>query len=231
MLARLTGAFASLILCLLIPIFFNELLQYMVVNLGTGWVFSTIYLRLMVIVFLAVGLNFIFSSFEKTKKIKFWITFLIALLPGFGISFIEPIYEGDYGYVQSENLPELKLEELNTATNGAFKKSENMQIVCFFTSTCPHCKALSRKLGMNIQGGQQIPVNAFFPGDEESRKSFIAENNGAEFNSYAIEGELFIANAGNTFPATYLIDKDGKTLNYWSGDHINFSTLDYFMNL
>ncbi len=231
MLARISGAIAALLLCFLIPIYFNDLLQILVVKLGSGWVFSTIYLRLMVIIFLAVSLNFLFKAFEKTRKLKFWITFIIAILPGIGISFIAPIYEGDYGYVQNSQLPELSMASLQEATNNAFELNGEQQIVCFFTSTCPHCKALSRKLGMNIQGGQNIQVNAFFPGENEARESFINENNGTEFKSFTIDGELFVQNAGNTFPATYLIDKDGNTLNFWSGDHINFSTLDYFLDL
>lgn len=231
MLARLLGAIASLLLCFLIPTFFNDLLEFLVTNLGTGWVFSTIYLRLLVIIFFAIALNFILKSGEKTRKIKFWIVFLIALLPGFGISFIAPIYEGDYGYVQNDNLPELTLDSLSTATNNGFELNGEMQIACFFTSTCPHCKALSKKLGINIEGGQNIQVNAFFPGENKARETFISENNGDKFKSFSVSDNVFLANAGNTFPATYLIDKDGKTVNFWSGDKINFSTLDYFIDL
>lgn len=231
MISKLTIGALALTICFIIPIFFYESLEIFVIKLGSGWVFSSIFIRFLVIVFFTIGLSFIFSAFEKTRRIKFWILFLIALIPGFGISFIAPIYETDYGYVQNQELPELNLEELSSATNNAFEFSSEQQIICFFTSTCPHCKALSHKLGLNNAAGQDIDITVFFPSTKEDRERFILENNGATFNSHSIDKEVFLSNAGSTFPATFLIDKNGKTINFWIGDQVNFSTLDYFLNL
>ncbi|MDA7803960.1 hypothetical protein N8987_05230 [Crocinitomix sp.] len=231
MLLRLTLGILALIICFIIPIFFYELLEFLVAKLSAGWVFSSIFIRFLVIIFFAIALSFIFSAFEKTKRIKFWIIFLIALIPGFGISFIEPIYETDYGYFQHNDPPAVNLNELATNTNNAFKFSNELQIICFFTSTCPHCMVTSHKLGMNIAGGQNIDVTVFFPSTKEDRERFINDNNGAAFNSYSIDQEVFLTNAGNTFPATFLVNKNGETINFWSGDQLSFSTLDYFLGL
>lgn len=231
MLARLSLSIIGLIICFIIPIYFYELLGFLVTKMSAGWVFGTIFIRFLVIVFLTIALSLIFSTFEKTKRVKFWIIFLIALIPGFGISFIEPIYETDYGYFQHNDLPSININELETNTNNAFKFSNEVQIICFFTSTCPHCMATSQKLGMNIAGGQEIEVTVFFPSTKEDRQRFINENNGTAFNAYSIDKEVFLANGGNTFPATFLVNKNGETINFWTGDQLSFSTLDYLLGL
>lgn len=230
MISRISLTCLSLIICLIIPIYFNEILEVFVVDLSAGWVFSTIYIRLLVIIFFAIALNFSFSIWSKTKSMKFWIVLLIAIGPGFGISFITPIYQSDYGFVQKENLPELNIDLLKSGTNENFQLAEGYQIIAFFTSGCPHCKKVSQKLGVNILAGQELPVIAFFPGLKENSDAFIEQNGGEEFSKYTIADSVFMSNAGAVYPSTYLVDKNGKTINHWTGDVINFSTLDYFLD-
>lgn len=214
-----------------IPIFYTELLEFSVVFLSAGWVFSTIYLRLLVIIFLAIALNILFSYSKRLRKIRFGVVFLIALLPGFGISFISPIYEDDYGITQNEDPPILDIDLLKNETGGEFKITGNYILVAFLSTNCGHCMALSRKLGINQKAGQTIPIHSFFPGEEEYSSDFLKSNNGQAFQSYNITDTAFISQAGSSFPSTYLIDKDGKTINHWRGDVINYSTLDYFLDL
>lgn len=227
---RIIIAFLTLVLTFILPIFYLELLEFSVVKLTMGWVFSTVYIRFLVIIFFTLFLNILFSYSNKLKKIKFWIVFLIALGPGFGISFISPIYQGDYGYNQNPDLIDLNIAELENATNNEFELNDGNQIIAFFTSGCPHCKHLSQKLGKNIQAGQELPVIAFFPGIKENSDSFITENGGEEFSKYTVADSVFMNNAGIVYPSTYLVDKNGKTINHWTGDVINFSTLDFFLD-
>ena len=218
-------------IAVIIPVFFEELLALFVTKLSAGWVFSTIYIRILVIIFFAVFLNLLFSNFEKTRKIKFWVVFLIAIVPGFGLSFISPIYEGDYGYVQKEDLPQLNIEQLKEATQDQLEIEKEYEIIAFFTSTCPHCMSTSKKLGMNISAGQEIPVTAMFPGDKASAEGFLSANGGEAFTYFVIEGEPFAMNAGGSFPSTFLVNKKGETVNHWRGDVLNYSALDHLLSL
>lgn len=227
---RIVILLLALGLTFLIPWFFDDLLFYMVINFGTGWVFTTFFIRFLVILMLTIALKYLFSFWSKTAKLKIWVIFLIALLPGFGISFIAPIYQGDYGLVQYETRP-LNFTELEAVTNGKFQKTDGYEVIAFFDQGCPHCKRTSFKLGVNIAAGQTTPVTAFFPGDESTMKRFLEENNGSSFSSYVIPDAIFVGNAGIAFPSTFLVDKDGNTINHWTGDVVNYSTLDYLLDL
>lgn len=218
-------------LALLLPIYFNEILVFFIKNFSTGWVFGTIYIRVLVILLVAIALHLIFSAFKRTKNLRFVFTFLIALIPGFGISFIHPIYEGDYGYVQNSELPPLNIEALEANTENAFKFNNEVQVMCFFTSSCPHCMVLSNKLGINHIAGQKIKVSAFFPSTPEARERFIAQTGGKGIEHYSIDDELFKECTGGSYPKTYLIDAEGNTINFWSGDQVNFSALDHLLSL
>jgi hypothetical protein len=227
---RIGLAFLFFALSILISYFLEDILSFFVVNLSSGWVFTTIYVRLLVIIAFAIFLNILFSMWKKTAKMKFWVVFLIALGPGFGISFISPIYQGDYGYTQNTVLNDLNISQLQSGTDNQFELSKGNQLIAFFTSGCPHCKNVSQKLGKNIEAGQEIPVYAFFPGPKENSDTFIVENGGEKFTHFNIVDSIFMANAGVVYPSTYLVDENGKTINQWTGDVINFSTLDFFLD-
>lgn len=221
----------SLVICFLIPTFFNELLEFLVAKLGSGWVFSTIYLRVMVIFFFATTLNILFSFWKRTQKIKFWRVCLLALLPGFGISFIAPIYQGDYGDQSLKDAKTLDISGLSSATEGQFELKNEHQIVAFFTSDCPHCKAVAYKLAINIEAGQTIPVYAMFPNNKEGSDAFIHQIAGQEFIAFNLPDSVFLKNAGTVFPSTFLVDKNGKTEKAWSGDVVNYNALDEILDL
>ncbi|MCG8575852.1 MAG: hypothetical protein MI810_13275 [Flavobacteriales bacterium] len=229
---RLIIAVLSLSMCFVIPLFFNDLLEFFVTKLGSGWVFSTLFIRLLVVIMLTICLREIFSLWKKSRKIKVWIIFLIALLPGIGISMLHPVYVGDYG-TPAANTEEIELDitELSQATGNEFELGEGNHIIAFFTSTCPHCKATSNKLGINVEAGQKVPVTVFFPSLREDADRFLNENRGTKFDSYCISDQVFTNNAGNSFPITFLVDKDGKTLNYWRGDVISYNVLDDLLDM
>jgi thiol-disulfide isomerase/thioredoxin len=185
----------------------------------------------MVIFFFAISLNILFNFWKRTQKIKFWRVCLLALLPGFGISFIAPIYQGDYGDQSLKESRTLDIIGLSTATNGQFELKNEHQVVAFFTSDCPHCKAVAHKLAINIAAGQEIPVYAMFPDNKEGSDAFITQISGQEFNDFNLPDSVFLKNAGNVFPATFLIDKKGNTVKAWSGDVVNYNALDEFLDL
>jgi thiol-disulfide isomerase/thioredoxin len=203
----------------------------MVTALGTGWVFTTIFLRIAVILAFWICLRYKFSIWSWSRKVKGWIVFLIALFGGFGISMISPIYQGDYGYVQNET-PNLDIQRLSDATNGKFALTEGHQVVTFFEINCPHCRDLCNKIGMNISGGQKAPVTAFFMAVPQAQiDKFLSDNNGSKMNGFPLDPPVFLDNGGYSFPSTFLIDKTGKVVNHWKGDSVNYSALDYLMDL
>lgn len=215
----------------LIPLVFENALVFLVTNLKLGWVFSSVILRLLVIVLFSISLFQFFKLNEKLSRLKFWLVLLIGLLPGFGVSFIAPIYVTDYGML-GDDLELKDLNELELAAGSPVLSAENYTLVAFFTTTCPHCQAASARIGYNIKGGQTVPVTAIFPGSEGDTHQFLEENNGKEFNALLINNDdLFLRISNGTFPSIFLVDKSGKTLNHWVGDELNYTGLDYLKSL
>ena len=223
-------AIISFTIAVLLPIYYDDVLVFLVTKVGAGWVFGTIYIRVLVIAFFAIGLYALFQLGDRLKKIKFIWVFLIAIGPGFGISFIEPIYQNDYGTYNSDFKPEniVQLEEYMPID---LSNSKEKKLIAFFTTSCPHCKVASRRIGYNFEGGQNIKMNAIFPGTMEDADSFIADNNGSEFNYYAIDNDsLFLALSGGSFPSLFLLSNENEVISHWTGDGINYSCLDYLAN-
>ncbi len=224
-------ALAFLFLSLWTAFSFYKLLFFQVGTIGLGWTLSTIMNRLLVIVLFSIALTFLFKTFQRTVNLRYIWIFLIALLPGFGISFVVPIYEGDYGnYSDEMQLP--SVAELTALSGGSFEFRNERILVAFFTSGCPHCKSISRKLGINQKRGQKIDIHVFIPGEISQMDKFIAENNGQKFKQHpVVNDDQFVALSGGFFPSVFLIDPNGKTVKHWRGDMINYTALDELYRL
>lgn len=204
-------------------------MKFMVLNLGSGWVFTTIYLRVFTIILFSIGLFIIFQNIEKTKKLKFIWVFLIGAGPGFGVSFIEPIYQEDYG-IASDPWNIENIQTLEAASDYQFNNSYNLLV--FGTTSCPHCKLTVRKLADNTKAGQTIRVSTFFSGSESRAISYLKENDASKFDHHMIpDDSTFFSFSGNAFPSVFLLDKDGSTKYHWTGDKINYTALDLFVEL
>ena len=226
---KLVLSLTFLALSILAAVFYDSVLQFFVGSLKSGWVFGSFYIRLIVIIFFTISLYLFFSLFQKTRKIKFVYVFLIALLPGFGVSFIKPIYTVDYGMF--DDPIELDVDALSAATDGAFELNGQRTIITFFSTNCPHCMETSKRLGINQKAGQEVEVNAFFPGTPEATDKFIKANNGKDFNTYLIDNDSIFMVLGNyVFPSVYVVDAEGNTESHWSGE-LNYSAMDYIYEL
>lgn len=218
-------------LAVLIPLNYYYLIGFSVVHLKAGWVFSTFFLRFLVIILFVLSLNLIFDFFKKTRKIKFGYVFLIGMIPGFGISFLSPIYNTDYGDL-SDKLVIEDLSELQEMTDGAYHVENQRHIVGFFSVDCGHCKNVSAKIGINQMGTQELEVHAFFAASIEDIKQFQENNYGREFHSYQIaDVKKFLDLSGFEMPSIFLIDRDGTTMKHWTGDVVNYTALDYLSQL
>ena len=223
---------AFVCLGIITPLFFNDLLFTIIKNTGIGWVITTILIRLFVIISFICAFKFLFSAFEATRRIKNWIIWIIGITIGFLIAFaIAPIYQTDYGLnndgIKLDNIANLKM-----ATGATFSNDSETTVIAFFTTTCPFCMSACQKLGMNLNAGQTLKVDLFFPGNREDTNQFLENNNGTQFNSHLIADEdIFIEYAGFVFPSIFVINAQGETIYHWVGDEMNYSALDYLLSL
>jgi len=214
----------------LIPFKFYYLLFTLVIDLNSGWVFGTFFIRALVIIFFTIGLHLIFSHFKKTQKIKFIYTLLMSLLPGFGISFIQPIYNVDYGLYSTEY--KLDYEDFKMTTGELLDNEKNNHIIAFFTPDCGHCQTASYLIGINEMAGQEINTYAIFNSDMASIQKFLGDNQGDEFFAHNIgDMDKYLYYSEFEFPSIYLLDSEGTTLNHWTGDMFNYSALDYILDM
>lgn len=215
-----------LVLATLLGIYLNEVITWIVEMSGLSWVITSIAMRLLVIVLFSFSLRSILHALSKGSNWKYITFFLIALVPGFGLSFLTPIYQTDYGMWDDE----LQLEEYNQLprlTNGSFLPQEEPHIIAFFSTDCDHCQLVSEKLGSNQRAGQKLPVHAFFSGTKENADRFMLEHKGDQFNQHFIPNDsIFLAYSGYSFPSVFHMSKDGDVLHHWSGDLLNFTALD-----
>ncbi|MFK8036937.1 MAG: TlpA family protein disulfide reductase [Crocinitomicaceae bacterium] len=198
-------------------------------KLNLGWVSSNILARVLVCLAFARGLQLLMQTFKP--NFNGLLVFIIGIFAGFGLSFISPIYESDYGDYATADMV-LDHDGLTILTNGNYKVKDQPYIVAFFTTSCPHCKAASQNIGLMSQQNRMIPVIAIFPGNKADTEKFLTENNGQYFENYMIDSdEYFIKNSGGAFPSVFLINKDGETMKHWFGDLLNYTALDYLESL
>lgn len=226
---KLLIAFISLGIAITIPFYYEECLFFSVGELSLSWVFSSILIRVVIILFTIIAVHSIFRVFKP--KFKFIFSVLIALLPGFGISFITPIYKQDYGNTADEYQLKL-LPEIDQ--NQQISKVQSHKIVAFFTTTCPHCQEASTRLGVNLDGGQKVPVIGVFPGQKNDTEKFLETYNGENFSKISLynnHDSLFVAIADGIFPSIFLLNEENKTLKHWTGGSFNYHALDYIKSL
>ena len=216
----------------LISIQFEAVLYFFVLKIGFGWVYSSIYIRIIVAFLFIIGINSIFKIFQKTKKIKKWVTILIGVVPGFFVSFIiSPIYDIDYGLLDDK----LKLEhftDLSEDTNFSYSQNDKHELIAFLDVGCGHCEMALKKMNANFTNGQNAPIHLFFHNDSSDVNHFLDINNSSQLNHhYMLSEGLFLKHAGFEFPSIYLINTSGETVFHWVGDEMNYSALDYLLSL
>ncbi len=219
-------------LATIIPFYFDELLHIIVGTGITGWVSTTILIRLVVLLLFVLGLKQLFLIFKASQKLKNWIVVLVGLVPGFFLSFaISPIYALDYGMLNDNRTIE-SFDALEVATNNSFTYTQEEQIISFFEVGCHFCEIACQKLATNAKRGQKIPVNVFFMGEQEDIDHFITKNGGENFNVHVISTDsVFIDYAGFSCPSIFSINSSGETAYHWVGDEMNYNALDYLYSL
>ncbi|MFD1552747.1 hypothetical protein DNU06_08725 [Putridiphycobacter roseus] len=203
---------------------FIEINKNFVGRFGVGWVFSTILLRLLVCFSFGRGLQLILKAL--LPKLKGAFSFIIGFIIGFGVSFISPIYAVDYGDY-SDNEISLNTSDFNEITQNQYSSETAPYLVCFFTTTCPHCKAACQLLGFMHAAGRMTKVVLIFPGEVANREKFVAENDGLAFDAYSVSDKFFIENSGGVFPSIFLVNPDGSMNKHWYGGGLNYTALDY----
>ncbi|MFT5822833.1 MAG: hypothetical protein ACI8ZM_004090 [Crocinitomix sp.] len=211
---------------------YEAVVYFFVLKLGLGWVYSSIFIRIIVAFLFIIGLNSIFKIFKRTRTVKKWIVVLIGIVPGFFISFgISPIYDIDYGMLDDK----LKLEtfaELPNDTNDTYVHSGGSELIAFLDVGCEHCKMALKKLNANVAAGQVIPIHLFFHNDSSDVLNFMGNNNEESITLHYLQNEgQFIEHAGFEFPSIFLMNPQSETNYHWVGDEMNYSALDYLLSL
>jgi hypothetical protein len=204
---------------------FQKSLGNLVVKSGISWFWGSIILRIITCIAFSRGIQLLIKS--TNLKLNTILVVLIGLILGFGVSFIgEPIYNTDYGTF-GNNERKLNVNTLTNITGGSFNLNGKSAVVSFFTSDCPHCKALSNKLGFLNKNGLSPQIISIFPGNKEDTDRFLKENNGDSFIHHRISDHDFIMeHTGGSFPSIFLVNKNAETISQWSGDELNYSALD-----
>jgi len=200
--------------------------QNLITKTGIGWVASTIITRTLVCLSFARGIQILLKTF--LPKLNTILVFIGGLVVGFGVSFLTPIYQSDYGDFSTTDLT-IDHKGLSEITNGKYQIKKEPYIVAFFTTNCPHCKEASKHLGFLSQQNKLPPIVAIFPGNKNNTEKFIAKHNGQTFERYRLEDneEFFLDNSGAGFPSIFLINEKGETVKHWFGALLNYSALDY----
>lgn len=208
---------------------FEENLEKIIYLINSGWVFSSITLRVLICLSFARGVQLIVKNFKPNWNVI--LIFSIGFIMGFGVSFISPIYETDYGDLSKSDM-NVDVKNLSNLTKNEFQFPYQASIITFFTSDCPHCKAASKKLGFVQSIGNTPPIFSFFPGNKEDTERFLNENNGKNFLYYLVENtEEFVNITQGTFPTIFLLDADGNTIKCWVGDQVNYTALDFISKI
>lgn len=212
--------------------YFERSVFYFGGTLKLGWTFSSIFIRVLVIVFFTVSLQLIFSFWQKTRSIRFIYVTLLSLAPGFLLSFsLSPIYNTDYG-IFNDGKKLGSTETLKLVSIGNYEPKNEHSLVAFFTTDCPHCQYACKKLSAAKNAGMKIKVDLFFSGNKKDTEYFLETNNGTSFSHHYIHADSdFTGFAGYIFPSIYLLDPAGKTIYHWTGDEMNYSALDYLIEL
>lgn len=219
---KLIISFLLIILASLGVYFYYDLFYVLVKQSLFSWLGTDWFLRLSIIFLFAFSFfNLLSLVLKKLNKI---VLFVIALIIGFGISFINPVYVDDYGITQKT---EFKLQDDFIAEHIT---NDGYVVAAFFTTTCPFCQAACYNFSINDKKGKQPKTIIFFPGTKEDSENFLKDAD-ANFDYTLIsDKKVFIDNSGHSFPSVYLL-KDKKVINHWVGAEINYSVLDYLASL
>jgi thiol-disulfide isomerase/thioredoxin len=219
-------AILFIIISVYLAFIFDKALSNMIIKLPFGWVLSSILLRIFITFAFARGFQLIITSFKN--KFNSFLGFLIGVPLGFIVSFITPIYNTDYSDLSSTNTL-LNVEEFNLHTNNSITSDGKPKVVAFFTTSCPHCKIASQKIGSMTMANKSPMVYAVFPGTKKDTEVFIKQNKGQYFKSILLKDQnYFIKASEGAFPSVFLIDGNGKTIKHWVGE-LSYPALDYIL--
>jgi hypothetical protein len=215
-----------LLISLYLAFTFNDSLSNFVSKVSVvGWVTGSVILRLVISLAFARGIQLVYKSF--TKNSRSILVFSIGTLVGFTIVFIaQPIYAIDYGSFGTTDFS-INMEDLSKEVGEDISLNDKDALVVFFSTNCGSCIEMSNKIG-KLQAMEKSPqVIALFPGKEEDAIDFMNTNNGTGFRYYMIDNDTYFQEAANyVFPSIFLVGKDGKTIQHWEGNLMNYTAFD-----
>ena len=219
-------------LAFLLSFSYEESIYFTVENIGIGWTVTSILIRFIVIVLFAFALKSLFQIFKATEKLKNWIIFVIAMVPGFFISFaVSPIYDIDYGMI-GDDLELPPVDRLALVTNNTYAHNGETQVVAFLDVGCDHCRIAVQKLDILQEQNPELPIHLLFADEEKDVDYFLEKNKVESLTHHFMNSQMsFVTYAGYEFPSIFVIDGEGETLHHWIGETMNYTAMDYLSDL
>ena len=136
--------------------------------------------------------------------------FPVVLVAALGITFIRPIYIDDWKQPKLIEVEEVAqaLDSLHVSHYGSDRNDEPF-LTAFFTTGCPHCKTVAKKLGVAARRDELPKTVVYFKADLEKVERFMEENNSTEVAFEIIEPETFMFLSQGRFPTLFYQNKAG----------------------
>lgn len=139
--------------------------------------------------------------------------FPLILVVSVGITFIRPIYIDDW---KAPRLIEVEpvsraLDSLYVEHYGSDRNNEAF-LTAFFTTNCPYCKSVAKKMGIAARRGELDNGVMIFKTDPEKVETFMQENNCNEVDYLIVDSEVFLFLTRGRFPALFYQNHEGTFL-------------------
>lgn len=170
-------------------------------GVSVGW-------AVVLLVLMAVGTGI--AVIERQERGFKKYVFPVVLVASLGITFIRPIYIDDWKQpklIEVEDVVQA-LDSLHVSHYGSDRNDEPF-LTAFFTTGCPHCKTVAKKLGIAARRDELPKTVVYFKADLEKVERFMEENKATEVAFEIIEPETFMFLSQGRFPTLFYQNKTG----------------------
>ena len=162
------------------------------------------------------------TALSVSRKKWHFISFIVLFI---GLSFIRVPYISDFSDVAVQKEISLEHQKFLTKKFGDdLLWGQEKKLICFFSTSCPHCFNAARRIGTNLKNGNQISTYIVFPEDQEDIEYFKNETGVSAIPHCETTVDEFIAIAGRRMPSIFMAQ--GNNFKHWVGANFNYLALD-----
>jgi thioredoxin-related protein len=131
---------------------------------------------------------------------------------------INPVFPDNFTIEQTD------LSAIHAADLISKFPTDDTQLVCFFTASCPYCRKNSKKIYLRLSPEERKKVLALFPSQKEKVELFF-EDTHTGFEYQPEMGDVFKEYQVHRWPTFFLV-KNNKIINRWDGNTFNYAVLN-----